>query len=88
MPSSSAETGLVCACTHYLVFKEPTTQSALGALPHARVGIDSVFRVVAAGLPDRVQGNLLRLLSLLSLVNHFLPRCETFSEAVSISVVA
>ena len=29
--SDPAETGLVCACTHYLVFKEPTHRSAPGA---------------------------------------------------------
>jgi hypothetical protein len=35
--SGSAETGLVCACTHYLVFKEPTAQDTRGALPLASV---------------------------------------------------
>jgi len=36
--------GSVCACTHYLVFKEPTSQSALGALPHTRVRLRRSFR--------------------------------------------
>jgi hypothetical protein len=40
---------------------------------------------LAAGLADRAQGNLLRLLSLLSLVNHFLPLffrgCQTVAGA-------
>ena len=49
--SDHAETGLVCACTHYLVFKEPTCRSTLGAsLPCSlfRVALSSIFQFYAA----------------------------------------
>ena len=55
-----ADDGLVCACTHYLVFKEPTVCAPVAPSPQSRA-----FGCLA----DRVQGNLLRLLAPPCLVN-------------------
>src|SRR5262245_44105958 len=53
-------TGLLCACTHYLVFKEPTVCAPVAPSPRSRL---------TGCLADRVQGNLLRLLAPTNLVN-------------------
>jgi hypothetical protein len=62
-PSSSAVTGFVCACTHYLVFKEPTVCAPVAPSPATPPPTASSAAV------DRVQGNLLRLLAPPTLVN-------------------
>jgi hypothetical protein len=53
-------TGLLCACTHYLVFKEPTVCAPVAPSPRKRR---------AGCQADRIQGNLARLLERFSLVN-------------------
>jgi hypothetical protein len=63
-----------CVCLHALSsFQRTDFPKAPWVLPPPLALPSTLLSSLAAGLADRAQGNLLRLLSLLSLVNHFLP---------------
>lgn len=69
----------MCACTHYLVFKEPTASAPARQSAQARyTGLPSLAPGVIVG---RFQGNLTRLSSESDLVNAFLGSSDHFLEA-------
>jgi hypothetical protein len=73
---------VLCVCLHALSsFQRTDISERPERSAHARVAVDSCLPSLAAGLADRVQGNLPRLLSLPSLVNPFFLRLASESGA-------
>jgi hypothetical protein len=77
----------VCACTHYLVFKEPTDQSSLERLEAASFGAHPIPETrLSARIADRVQGNLLRLLEPFDTVKP--PKCRRQAKKADLGMHA